>query len=403
MIDLSSLIISLKRPYHFARGVLAYLLNGMMFPKLVMIGVTGTDGKTSTSTYLYEMMRKEGLRVALITTVAAYLGQEKLDTGFHVTTPNPFKLFKLIRTIEKKGYTHLVLETTSHGIHQHRVFGVRPKVTILTNITPEHLDYHRTYDRYLAVKASFIARATDVAIINKADSSFQAVRSYLRKLGTTFVGYDLSSADADLRSALRHSNLPRYTQQNLLAAATAAMRVGVSLNTCLTVIRKPPLIDGRAELVQEKPFRVVVDFAHTPNALEQALKGFRSSMKSGARLIAVFGAAGERDPFKRPAMGRVASELADIAVITAEDPRSEKVEHITRQIKDGVVGNHGHMHEIADRKEAIMFALNVLAKPDDCVVIFGKGHEQSMNLDGKSEQAWSDVGIAKEILNEGRA
>ena len=393
------LIIALKQPYHIGQGVLAYLLFGLFRRKLTIIGVTGTDGKTTTSTMVYHILRAAGKKVALITTVAAFIGDEEIDTGFHVTSPSPFALHRLLNRIAKKDYTHVVLEVTSHGIHQFRLFGIRPNVAILTNITHEHLDYHGTYERYADVKASFLASAR-IAIINRTDQSFKRVREYLRKKLTRVIEYDLHKTDPKVRAYLLRRFHETYNRENALAAITACMQMHISTEYCMKGLDIFHGVRGRMEeIANEKNMMVVVDFAHTPNALERALLSLKSRLKPGQRLIAVFGCAGLRDYTKRPMMGKIASELADEAVFTAEDPRTEDVDVIIRQMKEGVVKNWGHMHEMSDRRKAIQFAITRLARPGDIVGIFGKGHERSMNLDGKHELAWSDQDEVKAALS----
>ena len=162
-----AVFIAIKQPYHFFQGFFAWMMFGILRKKIRIIGVTGTDGETTTSTMIYHLLKHAGKKVALISTVAAYIGDQEIDTGFHVTTPSPFSLQKLLGNIAKQGYEFVVLEATSHGIHQFRLLGIQPEIVVLTNITHEHLDYHGTYDHYLKTKASFLGRAKIAIIINK--------------------------------------------------------------------------------------------------------------------------------------------------------------------------------------------------------------------------------------------
>jgi UDP-N-acetylmuramoyl-L-alanyl-D-glutamate--2,6-diaminopimelate ligase len=221
----------------------------------------------------------------------------------------------------------------------------------------------------------------------------------LRNAGKKVVEFDFRTATPEVRTTLMKAIPEVYNRENALAAITACEQLHIPLDVSLKAIQHFSNVSGRMEEIKNAAgIRVVVDFAHTPNALEQALSSLRASLKKGQRLIAVFGAAGLRDHAKRPMMGRIASELADEAVFTAEDPRTEDVNVIIRQMKEGVVKNWGHMHEIADRREAIRFAITKLARPGDVVGIFGKGHERSLNLDGKHEIPWSDQDEAKKSL-----
>ncbi|KKT97574.1 MAG: UDP-N-acetylmuramyl-tripeptide synthetase [Microgenomates group bacterium GW2011_GWA1_46_15] len=368
--------------------------------RLTIIGVTGTDGKTTTATMVYHVLKHAGKKVALISTVSAYMGDEEIDTGFHVTTPEQFPFQRLLRRIVNSGHTHVVLEVTSHGIAQHRIFGIRPTIAILTNITHEHLDYHGSYAAYLKTKARFLSRAK-TAIINHDDSSFDEVKAYIKKhsWNTRIVPYAYRLLDAQSKRIVLDRFPEGYNRQNGAAVITAAEYLHLPLAQTLDAIKRFPSVLGRMqEVPNTRGLTLIVDFAHTPNALEHALKALRGGVKSGKKLIAVCGAAGLRDAMKRPMMGKIAAELADEIVFTAEDPRIEDVNVIIRQMKEGVRENHGHVHELADRRTAIRFAIQTLARPGDTIGIFGKGHETSMNLDGKHEVPWSDAEEARLAL-----
>lgn len=393
----------LKLPYHWCIGLLANLRYGFPSRKLRVIGVTGTDGKTTTATMLYHILRQAGRKVALISTVSAYIGEEQIDTGFHVTTPDPFALQRLLSKIVKLGFTDLVLEATSHGIHQHRLFGIRPEVAVVTNVTHEHLDYHGSYKHYLKVKASFLVRARTV-LLNKTDNSYEPLKRYLHTHtpSARIVPYAFKTLDSVSRRAIMDRFPEVYNRDNAAAALTAAQCLNISTDVSLAALRTFHAVEGRMQEIPAKDIRVIVDFAHTPNGLESALRALRAQRKPGKKLIAVFGCAGLRDHDKRPIMGKIGSELADEAILTAEDPRTEDVNVIIRQIKEGVVQNHGHMHEIPNRRSAIQFAICTLAQPGDIVGIFGKGHEKSLNLDGKHELSWSDQREAVTALEKRR-
>lgn len=360
---------------------------------LTVIGVTGTDGKTTTSTIIYHILKYSGKKVALISTVAAYIGSDALDTGFHVTSPEPWALQKLIRSIKSQGYTHLVLEATSHGLDQHRLLGTNVQYAVVTNITHEHLDYHKTYARYLAAKAKLFKQAKVVAI-NQSDQSFEPLKRYI-KPHTKVIVYN--TKDIPLYPAVSVRFLEKYNQLNAIAAIKISLELEVPAENASASLNSFPGVAGRMQEIENtKGIRIIVDFAHTPNALENALTALKQATKG--KLIAVYGAAGLRDQAKRPLMGEIGARLANEVVLTAEDPRTEKVEAIIRQIKQGITTNFGHVHTLADRGEAINFALTKLAKKGDTVAIFGKGHEQSLNLDGKTEIPWSDQECVKQIL-----
>lgn len=380
---------SIKNMFHFTNALLAVIYHGYPARKLTVIGVTGTDGKTTTSTLVYHILKTAGKKVALISTVAAYIGQEEVDTGFHVTSPDPWSLQKLIRRISNQGYDHLVLEATSHGLDQHRLLGANFQIGILTNVTHEHLDYHKSYDHYLKAKAKLL-QVVDYAIVNKLDQSFEKIKKLVR---LPLITYD----NRNLPSFVKKRFSEKYNQLNAQAAIASARLLQITESQIEAAILSFPGVIGRMEEIPTKSgIRVIVDFAHTPNALKMALQALRETTKG--KLIAVYGSAGLRDKSKRPMMGEVGARLANEVILTVEDSRTEDVNTIIMQMKTGVKTNHGHVHAITDRQTAINFAIVNLAKKGDTVGIFGKGHERSMNLDGHSEIPWSDHKAARIAL-----
>lgn len=385
---------SVKNLYHLSQAVFANLYFKFPSRGLTIIGVTGTDGKTTTSTLIYQILKTSGVKVALISTVAAYIGNEELDTGFHVTSPDPWSLQKLLVKIKKLGYRYVVLEATSHGLDQHRLFGIQPYMAVLTNITHEHLDYHKTYKRYVKAKSKLF-KDVKIAVLNHEDKSFNLVKKYLDSK-TRIIAYTEKSTPHRIRSLIRKKFPEHYNKLNATAASLACAQIGILEENILKGLKNFEGIPGRMEFIKNnKKIKAIVDFAHTPNALENALKTLSKS-KTG-RLIAVFGCAGLRDVSKRPMMGKIASELADEVVMTAEDPRTESVWSIIDQMMSNVKKNIGHIHKIPDRGEAIKFAVSI-AKAGDTVAVFGKGHEKSMCY-GTIEYPWSDQEALKKELS----
>ena len=377
-----------KNIYHYLNAAFAVLWYGFPTRNLFVIGVTGTDGKTTTATLIYYILKSAGKKAALVSTVAAYIGNQKIDTGFHVTNPNPWPLQKLLKRIASSGYKYIVLEVTSHGLDQHRTLGTNIKIAVLTNITHEHLDYHKTYKNYARAKGK-IFKDAKIAILNKTDRSYPLVKKYIRRR-TEVVPYDFNSVPKDVVAAIRRRFPENYNQLNALAAYSTVLRVGVSTSDFKKSLRSFPGVSGRMEEIEnDRGFRIIVDFAHTPNALESVLTSLKKQTKG--RLIAVFGCASERDEAKRPMMGQISANLADISVFTAEDPRREDVQKIIKEIAKGAERNKrpNKYYEIPERGEAIYFAINEAAKAKDVVVICGKGHEGSMNYNG-IEYPWSD-------------
>jgi len=376
----------IKNIYHFFNAFLAVAFYGFPAKNLTVVGVTGTDGKTTTATMIYHLLKKSNKKVALISTVAAYIGNKEISTGFHVTSPAPWAIQKLIAQISKKGYKYLVLEATSHGLDQHRLLGTNISIGVLTNITHEHLDYHKTYHNYLKAKAKLFKKA-QYAILNQDDQSYQKVTKNIPK-SCQIIDYSLKD------KAPKYFD-QEYNQANALAAIKTVKLLGISNPKFSDFLG----IKGRMEKIpNKKGLNIFIDFAHTPNALKQALKSLRTSRHQPSNIISVFGAAGLRDHAKRPLMGNIASKLADIVVLTAEDPRTEDVNQIVNQIKKGVTGK-AKIYIEADRQQAINLAINKLAKKGDTVAILGKGHEQSMCF-GTIEKPWSDHKAVKNALKQ---
>lgn len=387
-----------KNLLHWAKGFLSVSYFGFPAQNLTVIGVTGTDGKTTTSTLIFHILKTAGLKVALVSTVGAYIGNKEIDTGFHVTTPDPWMLQKLLKRIAKQGHKYVVLEVTSHGLDQHRLFGSNIQIAVLTNVTHEHLDYHKTYQNYLKTKAK-IFQSAKIAIINKDDKSFRLVTKHI-KPQTKTIPYTPNSVEKVISNSIEYKFPEKYNRYNATAASLVATEVGVDNSVIAKAIKTFPGVPGRMEEIKNKHgFRVIVDFAHTPNALEQVLTSLKIQKTFAGRLIAIFGCASERDINKRPLMGEISTRLADVSIFTAEDPRFEDVNKIISDIVAGAKKNKkpNKYYCIQDRKEAINFAIKEIAKNGDIIVICGKGHEKSMNYNG-IEHPWSDKTTALEAL-----
>ncbi len=409
---IKELIYRFKRPFHLVktgllRGLPAEIKYHFPARKLRIICITGTDGKTTSSTLLYHVLKKAGRKVALLTTVAAYIGDQSIGTGFHVTTPDPRQLQAFLARMVSGGYQDLVLEATSHGIYQHRLWGIHPFLVGVTNISFEHLDYHVTYDAYLAAKAILI-KDSQIAVLNADDElSYNKLRKVLQSSSTQITTY--SQADS-LPNTVREAIIRRfpqaYNQMNARLVYAMSQKLGIDPASFVKAVAAFPSVVGRMQtVVKKKNIEVVVDFAHTPNAVRAVLTALRQRISAEKlnRLIAVFGCAGLRDWQKRPKMGRIGAELADIVIFTAEDPRTEDVWSIIRQMKQDLRPFHAKVLSICDRGEAINFAVQQLAEPGDIVALLGKGHEQSMCY-GKKEYPWSDAKVAQEAITiRGRA
>lgn len=415
-----------------SRQALAYLaaaFYGYPARKMTMIGVTGTDGKTTTCNILYQILITAGLKAGMISTVNAVVGDEVLDTGFHVTTPDALDIQRYLAMMADKGLTHVILETTSHGWAQYRVDACEFDVGVMTNITHEHLDYHGTFEKYREAKARLFTELgkthpkkqgnINLGVLNRDDSSYNHLKSVAHSKLVSY-GMDVSSdfrADSIVFSPsgisldvlhqgefhhVTSSLVGAFNVSNCLAAYAAAVRgIGVKPETVVQGISQLTGIPGRMERIDlGQKFTAIVDFAHTPNALASALKTARQ-ITSG-RVIAVFGSAGLRDREKRRMMAEKAIELADVAIFTAEDPRTESLDSILEEMARGAASNGGKEGKsflrIPDRREAIRTAVK-MASPGDLVISCGKGHEQSMCF-GETEFPWDDRVAMRSAMTE---
>lgn len=384
------MIRKLKNFIHLLQAILANLIYRFPSKSLVVIGVTGTDGKTTTVHLIHHILKETGLKADLISTVSA--------PGLHATTPNSWILQKLLRQMADQKIKYVVLETTSHGLDQHRLWGIKFHTAVITNITHEHLDYHRSYENYLKAKAKLF-RHVQVAVLNRDDKSFENLK--LKIQNSKLITYGIKNrADFTPQNFEFKTNLPgEYNQYNCLAAIAASSALEIPSEKIRKAVSSFKGVIGRMEEINEgQNFKFIVDFAHTPNGLENALEALKEVTKG--KLIVVFGSAGLRDKQKRPMMGEVAAKLADVSVLTAEDPRTEEVNTIVEQIAQGCKKAGGiegkTFFRIPDRREAIKFAVQK-AEKGDIIVICGKGHERSMCF-GKTEFPWSDQEEAKRAL-----
>jgi len=397
--------------------------------KLTVIGVTGTDGKTTTCNLIYHVLVAAGLKAGMISTVNAVVGDEVLDTGFHVTTPDAHDVQRYLAKMVEAGLTHVVLETTSHGWSQHRVDACEFDIGVVTNITHEHFDEHGSYENYRAAKARLFINLERtgskpqgnprLAVINRDDQSFDFLNDFVKVNRVTYgmgAGADLQAVDIryspqgmrfvaehpKLRVDIKVNLIGRYNVSNCLAALSATMLgLGIDPEVAAKGIASLSGIPGRMEVIDMgQEFTAIVDFAHTPNALKVTLETAREMLDSAfgqtvggkGRIIVVFGSAGLRDKEKRRMMAEISAELADLTVLTAEDPRTESLDGILGEMAAGAKSRSGSEGEtfwrVPDRGEAIKFALR-LARPGDIVLSCGKGHEQSMCF-GRVEHPWDD-------------
>jgi UDP-N-acetylmuramoyl-L-alanyl-D-glutamate--2,6-diaminopimelate ligase len=379
---------------------------------LTLVGVTGTNGKTTTVGMLRHLLDEPGARAASIGTLGVRVGSagEVLEGGAGLTTPGPIELQRVLRAlVDFQGVHSVAMEVSSHSLDQRRVEGVRFHAAVFTNLTQDHLDYHRTMDAYLAAKALLVAhlRPGGAAIVNADDPAWRGLPAAPRT-----IRFGAASDDADVRArgihygergsewtleigAERHEvRLPligAFNVENALGAAAAAWAVGVPPATIAQRMTTLPQVPGRLEILHERP-TVLRDYAHTPDALERALDAVRPFTRRD--LILVFGCGGDRDRTKRPLMGSIAAKGADRIIITSDNPRTEDPERILDDIEEGL---RGRPHErVEDRREAIARAIE-LAGDGDVVLLAGKGHE-TYQIRGTTRLPFDERLIVHELM-----
>lgn len=385
-----------KYLYHYPSAIFWNLVYRFPHKKLVLIGVTGTDGKTTTCTLISQTLQNAGLKVGLISTINS--------PGLHTTSPKPQVLQKLFSDFVAQGYTHVVCEVTSHALSQFRYWGCFFEVSVLTNISHEHLDYHQNIDNYMAAK-SLLFDQSKIAVLNRnCDFYHDFVKkikiktiSYGTKIGSNIRAKNVNVSDTNLsftvdkKMFITDSNY-HYQLFNILATLVVCRTLQIDDQYVIDTIKVFPFTPGRRQKVQnDYSFKTLIDFAHTPNALFQTLSSLKSTTKG--KLICIFGATGGRDPSKRPTMGKVVSENCDIGIVTADDTRNENITDINRQIISGfnqkrIDNKLFTYYDIPNRQDAFNLAVKQ-AKSGDIIIACGKGHETSI-LHGNTEYPWSE-------------
>lgn len=387
----------IKNIYHFFIAVVCNII--FLFPsrKLKVIGVTGTDGKTTTVNLIYHILKESGKKVSMVSSMGAAIGNNITPIGFHVTTPGSYLLQKLLRKAVRQKSEYFVLEVTSHALDQNRVKGIPFEIGVLTNLTSEHLDYHKTYDNYLKTKEKLLEIAK-VAVVNRDDGAYELLnKSKNKKNADQWITYGLSESseiNPDTFKIDKVKLIGEFNKYNVLAAVAVSKKLEIENNDIEKALLSFQLPKGRLDFVYRGEFAVMIDFAHTPNAFEQLLKSLRPLVKG--KIIHVFGSAGERDAQKRPYLGDISTSFSDISILTAEDPRSENVTQIIEEISQGVDNPKAEIIKIPDRREAITAAIQ-MAKKNDLVLITGKSAELSMNM-GHGEEPWDEYKVVDQIL-----
>jgi UDP-N-acetylmuramoyl-L-alanyl-D-glutamate--2,6-diaminopimelate ligase len=394
--------------WHLPQSVFWNLYYSFPSRKLTLIGVTGTDGKTTCCTLIQKLLENSGLKCGLISTISS--------PGLHTTSPDPKILQKIFYDFQKLGYTHIVCEVTSHALDQYRFWGCHFKIGVITNISHEHLDYHKNIENYITAKSKLFQNSS-LAILNRDDEHYLALKKLIKIPQITYGvenKADIKASEVKISPSSLKFNLNgdkyitdsnyQYQIYNLLACYGVFSQLKLDGQIFKKTIATFPEVKGRREIVNnDLHLNTIVDFAHTPNSLLATLKSLRQT--SLGRIIVIFGATGGRDKSKRPIMGKVVSENADIALITADDTRNEKVEEINNQIISGIDLKKAieidilnpqiinskifHFASIPNRQDAFNLAVKI-AKVGDTIIACGKGHEITI-LHGHTEYPWSEA------------
>lgn len=391
--------------WHLPKAIFFNFFYGFPSKKLTIIGVTGTDGKTTTTNLLFRLLNNAGYHTAIISTLGSQIADQNISTGLHTTSPDSRTTQKLFKQMVDSGITHAIVEVTAHAIDQYRYFGCHFQIAGITNTSHEHLDDFFTQENYVNTKAKLLINA-DFSVINADDPSFDIINPNISNEKVTYSidkKSDLQAKDIKIDKEwlsfkvnslqLKTDSNYRYQIYNILLALAISQKLGISDEVFSKTIYNFPEIKGRREEVNNDiNIKAIVDFAHTPAALEKTLQSLRST--TTGRLIVIFGATGGRDPSKRPEMGLVVSRNSDIAFITSDDTRQEKVENINEQIISGidqklVASGKFSFHNIPNRQDAFNEAIKI-SRPGDTVIACGKGHETTILL-GSTEYPWSEA------------
>ncbi len=380
--------------------------------KLKLIGVTGTNGKTTTAFFIKNILEVLGKKCGIIGTVKNDTGNG--ESNATLTTPEPMKLHKLFSQMVNNGCEYCVMEVSSQGLHQNRVYGLNFEVAVLTNITPEHLDYHETMQNYIDAKL-MLFNMSKFACINYDDSN---IKSIIEKINCPYKTISAITNDADYtaKNIVYNQNGVRYefvgmdcidrielkipgkfTVYNSLCAVSALLQLGFSLNEIALACKNIDFVKGRAEIVQiPRDFMVMIDYAHTPDGLKNILECVREITMG--RVITVFGCGGDRDKSKRAEMGKIAGDLSNITVVTSDNPRNENPLLIINDILCGMEKVKSRIAVIENRRQAIEFALSK-AKKGDTVLLAGKGHE-IYQIIGNEKKPFDERKIVKDYFNK---
>ena len=364
---------------------------------LTVIGVTGTNGKTTVSSLMFELLTQLDVKVGLISTIDIRYNGVVSDAV--LTTPDALSLQALFNDMKLSGVTHVVMEVSSHALHQNRVADVDYDLAVFTNITHDHLDYHGSFSEYIKAKQMLFdnLRKTGVAIVNIDDRNGDVIAQGTKASKVTYslkrpadykakiISCDISGLQVDIDGYEVYLRMiGEFNAYNALAAYSSAVVLGFDALEILKVMSNLNSAEGRMDFVRSDKveYTAVIDYAHTPDALEKVLKILSDVKKYGSQIITVVGAGGNRDKEKRPKMAYVANQNSDVLILTSDNPRNENAEAIIEEMLAGIKEDKNKVLKISDRKEAIKLA-SVIAKQDDIILIAGKGHEKYQEINGQ--------------------
>jgi UDP-N-acetylmuramoyl-L-alanyl-D-glutamate--2,6-diaminopimelate ligase len=412
----SSVLHQVEEAYRKGRVKLVSARYGNPARSLRVIAVTGTNGKTTTVNYINEILKEAGLKTAMFSTALIEVADETQLNDLNATVGTTARMQQFFADAKKAKVDYVVLEITSHALQQHKLDTVPIEVAVMTNLTQDHLDYHKTMEAYAEAKGKLFANEPKFIVLNRDDEWFEFFDTFpasAQKI--TYGAHDEAEAKieyvklykkgSEARIVIDHQTklelataLPgRFNVYNMTAAAATAYLLGVKLQDIIEGVANLEGVPGRFERVVEGlGYDVIVDYAHTPDALEKLLEAAKSVTKS--RVILVFGATGDRDKGKRPIMGEIASRYADRIILTDEESYNEDPQAIRDQVRAGIeaASGDGKMTEIADRREAIAKALSI-AKKGDTILVTGMGHEQYRIINGQ-RQPWNDGDVVRELV-----
>ncbi len=406
----------LRLIWHHVKALCAAALYGFPARSLTVIGITGTDGKTTTVGMVAHILSAAGMKAGALSTAFLQIGDERTWNATQKTSPSPFLIQKFLRRLVSAGCTHAVLEVSSHGLVQGRLHYTWPLVGAVTNVTPEHLDYHGTMEQYRADKGRLLRmiRTGGTKILNRTDESFATFNAIATTHTITFGS--AKAADfwySDMRvtqegmSATLHAQgttLPialsipgSFNLENALCAISCCRAIGIATEQSVEALRSFTGVAGRMERIDEgQPFAVFVDFTVTPAAYEKTLKTLRAMLPAGRRILVLTGSCGDRMREKRPIVGQLCSELADVVVVSNEDPYTEDPHQIIEEVWTGIDQSKTEAYKIFDRKEAMEFLLRK-AEPGDAVILCAKGSDTTM-MTATGQIPWNEREIARSLL-----